>query len=96
MISDSWASYVGLGNSGNYIHEVVNHSEHFVHPNDATVHTQTIEGRWMLAKKKLRRQCGTSDALFTSYLHEHMWRSKFRKAPVFGNFICSINEFYNL
>ena len=40
------------------------------------MHTQNIKNTWMRAKRKLRRQYGTSEALFPSYLSEYLWRQR--------------------
>src|SRR6218665_3103909 len=37
-------------------------------------HTQTIEGLWMQANRKLHYQSGTSNGLFRSYLSAFQWR----------------------
>ena len=57
-------------NHGIYTHDVIVHQEHFVDPNDDAIHTQNVENLWMRVKRKLRRQFGTSETLFTSHLHE--------------------------
>jgi len=71
IMSDGWASYANIANiqHGIYMHSVVIHEQHFVDPNDLDIHTQTVENLWMRAKRKLRRQYGTSRELFPSYLH---------------------------
>jgi methyl-accepting chemotaxis protein len=45
--------------------------------------TQTIENVWMRAKRKLKRQFGTSRDLFRSYIHEFIWRNKFASQNTF-------------
>ncbi|CAM1326036.1 Uncharacterised protein r2_g3502 [Pycnogonum litorale] len=95
IISDGWRAYHELENlnPGMYLHDVVIHEENFVNPDNATVHTQNVENIWSRAKRKLKRQYGTQDQLFTSYLHEFIWRNKF-KNNVFGHLISTIREFY--
>lgn len=41
ILSDGWKSYNGIKNLG-YGHHVINHSEHFVDPNNSDIHTQNI------------------------------------------------------
>ena len=78
IMSDGWAAYHNVGqiNGGVYLHDVVVHQQNFVDPNHAEIHTQHIENLWMLAKRKLRRQFGTTRALFDTYLEEFMWEQR--------------------
>ena len=98
IVSDGWAAYANIDNirNGIYTHSVVVHQQHFVDPLDADVHTQNVENMWMRAKRKLKRQFGTSRALFPSYLHEFMFRSSLRDlhGHIFGTFIAGIGESY--
>jgi len=64
-----------------------------IHQRD--IHTQTIEGLWMQAKRKLRYQSGTSNSLFRSYLSAFQWRFS-HKEHVFGQFINLLSENYNI
>ncbi len=52
IITDLWQSYNQLQNLG-YQHDTINHSLHFVDPQNPTIHTQNIEGFWKHAKAKL-------------------------------------------
>ena len=52
----------------NYTHETVIHDANFVNPDNSDIHTQNIENMWMRVKRKLRRQFGTSMALFQTYM----------------------------
>merc|ERR1719285_24073 len=55
IITDGWASYVGLTELGmDYKHLVVNHSKHFKDPITG-VHSNEIEGRWFCIKRSLPR-----------------------------------------
>ena len=98
IISDGWPSYARIENinGGIYTHQVIIHEQHFVDPDDSNIHTQNVENMWMRVKRKLRRQFGTSDALFTSYLHEFMWRCRFKNVPMFSALIICILEFYHV
>ena len=40
------------------------------------IHTQNVENLWMRAKRKLRRQFGTTRQLFDTYLHEFVWQER--------------------
>ncbi|CAH1375563.1 unnamed protein product [Tenebrio molitor] len=96
IMSDGWRAYHNIGNvhGGIYEHHVIIHEENFVSPDDPNVHTQHVENMWMRAKKKLRRQYGTSEALFTSYLHEFLWRNKHKFVNKFSAFLNCIAEQY--
>jgi len=52
-----------------YTHDVIVHQQNFVDPGDEDVHTQNVENMWMRAKRKLRRQFGTSRELFPSCIN---------------------------
>jgi len=52
----------------------------------ADINTETFEGLWMLAKRKLRYQSGTSRRLFASYLGAFLWRHS-HKQNVFGCYL---------
>ena len=93
IISDSWPMYVAILQlrNGIYEHSAVKHQLHFVDPLDDTVHTQNIEGLWMHAKRKLRRQSGTSRALFPTYLAEFVWRRWVaQQSDAFSAFIAAV------
>lgn len=99
IISDGWAAYADIPtmNHGRYryTHSVVIHEQHFVDPINADIHTQNIENMWMRAKRKLRRQFGTSRGLFPSYLHEFSFRNAHRdKRRLFSCFLARIRASY--
>src|SRR6218665_2463230 len=74
------------------MHSVVIHECNFVAPDDDMVHTQNIENTWMRAKRKLKRQFGTSRALFHTYLDEFMWRCSVESKNYFGKMLANITE----
>ena len=98
IISDGWASYANISNiaHGIYMHSVVNHSLNFVDPQDANIHTQNIENMWMLAKRKLKRQFGTSRELFPSYLQEFVFRNACDSETMFTKFLAALAVNYNI
>ena len=72
--TDEWLGYSRLpdccdetGESSGFIHQVVNHNEHFVAPNG--VHTQNIESVWGQLKVKLLKTWRT----FLSQQLHHTW-----------------------
>ena len=77
------------------MHEVVVHEDNFVDPNHADIHTETIEGLRMKAKRKLRYQGGTSRNLFPSYLSAFQWRFS-NKSHIFGCYLQLLCENYNI
>ena len=76
IISDQWAAYRSLASSNTYMYASVNHSLHFVSPDDPEIHTQTIESLWSYTKRKLRCQYGTSENLIEGYFFEFVWRKR--------------------
>ena len=95
IVTDAWAAYgnVSTINNGVYDHQVVVHAQHFVDPVHSDIHTQTIEGLWMHAKRKLRNQSGTSRKLFPRYLAEFQWRHS-HKAHVYGQYLKLLSDNY--
>ena len=65
--------------AGIYQHDVVIHEKNFVDPFENEIHTQNIENMWMRVKHKLKRQFGTSNGLFPSYLDEFVVRNVLTK-----------------
>lgn len=51
---DIWV-YLNLG-----IHDVINHSENFVDPNDSFINTQRIERLWRSLKEEIPKGCHSS------------------------------------
>lgn len=98
IISDGWAAYRNIEGlaDGIYMHSVIVHERNFVDPNDADIHTQNIENLWMRAKRKLKRQFGTSRALFGSYLREFEFRSQAVDGHIFGEILCALAENYHV
>ena len=97
IISDGWAAYANIDqiNGGIYHHSVIRHEHHCVDPQDLDIHTQNVENMWMRAKRKLKRQFGTSRILFPSYLQEFMFRNRFRDVDsLFNNLIVALSENY--
>ena len=76
IISDDWAAYHGLGGLG-YEHEIINHSIRFVDANDPSVHTETIEGRWMHVKRHFNTLGGTRDEEIQERLDEYSFLMRY-------------------
>ena len=72
IYSDAWAAYRGLEEHNNYVHKVINPSEHFVDPEDPTVHTQNIKGLWRDIKEWSKRPDVRS-----KFLHQYLARYLF-------------------
>ena len=92
IYTDLWRAYDSLGRCG-FVHGTVNHSQNFVDPVTG-VHTNSIEGTWTHAKKKLKYH-GTSEELFGSYMAEYLWR-RFGKETPFAHLINHITCIYPL
>ena len=97
VVTDAWRGYQNVAhlNNGVYDHAVVVHAHEFVHSVHGDIHTETIEGLWMQAKRKLRYQSGTSRALFASYLSAFQWRNS-HKQNVFGSYMQMLCDNYNI
>uniref|UniRef100_A0A0L8FJP7 ISXO2-like transposase domain-containing protein n=1 Tax=Octopus bimaculoides TaxID=37653 RepID=A0A0L8FJP7_OCTBM len=52
IITDCWRAYNSLQN-----HSTINHRDTFVDPNAATIHTNTVEGMWIVALKQSIGRC---------------------------------------
>lgn len=95
IISDLWRAYGDIENlPAGYQHLTVNHSIEFVRPDDRTIHTNTIEGLWAHSKSKFRAMHGTSEANFTDYLSEFIWRKNFKHYR-FGPIMGTIRDVYD-
>lgn len=97
IVTDAWQGYRNVSNINNgiYKHEVVVHANNFIDPIHSEIHTETIEGVWMQAKRKIRFQGGTSRGLFPSYLTEFQWRYS-HKENVFGHYLRLLSDNYNI
>lgn len=95
IVTDGWAAYrnVSTINNGVYDHQVVVHGDNFVDPVHSDINTQTIEGLWMHAKRKLRNQLGSSRNLFPRYLAEFQWRHS-HKTHVYGQYLKLLSDNY--
>jgi hypothetical protein len=76
IISDGWAAYANLNRLG-YLHSVVNHSENFVDPDDASANTQKVENFWMLLKRFLRAKGTHRGEHNWEYICEFLFRKQF-------------------
>ena len=72
--TDLWRGYTELSETLDVEHRTVNHSQHFVNPDDGT-HTNTIEGTWNGIKMKVasRKRCREG---VEEHLLEFIWRRK--------------------
>lgn len=57
VVSDLWKAYWTVGNlPEGYQHLTINHSINFVDPENADIHTQSVENCWMRFKKEHRKR----------------------------------------
>ncbi|XP_027218228.1 uncharacterized protein [Penaeus vannamei] len=54
IVSDGWSAYRTISKHG-YEHQVINHTEHFVNPENPEIHTQNIERLWRDVKEWSKR-----------------------------------------
>ncbi|ODM92408.1 putative transposase-like protein [Orchesella cincta] len=80
IMTDSARVYASLhqANRGGYEHYSVNHRRNFVDPNDANVHTNTVERQWGLLKGMLTG-CMNEERLDV-YLGEYIYRRQYFQA----------------
>ena len=78
-----WRGYSMIKSLLNMQHGVVNHSLHFVNPENGH-HTNTIEGTWSGVKRKIPVRNRTKK--ITPHLFEFIWRRKY-KNDLWNNFI---------
>jgi transposase-like protein len=93
IISDMWASYRNLSRHG-YDHSTVNHSRYFVSPDDSSVHTNTIEGRWKHTKHFLKFKGTNIRAGLRHYLVECIFRDA--NADVFSAMLVQISSYQEM
>lgn len=73
IISDCWRAYDNLEREG-FNHLAVNHSLHFVDPNDSNIHTQNIERIWRNVRGAIPRY-GRKQHHFIGYLAEFLFKN---------------------
>lgn len=80
IITDQWRAYrravQGIENTQ---HRTINHSTHFVDPNDRSLHTQNIEALWSRLKNFLRQKQGSSKRQQYHYMLQHLWEAQLFK-----------------
>jgi len=92
IMSDSWAAYNQLDRDPSFQHFKINHSINFINPDDARVHTQTIENCWLHAKKQLKVQHGTKMEFMNGYLYEFIFKKKFKKKERINHLILMLRN----
>ena len=70
-MSDEWGAYQQQMSVG-YTHTTVNHSQHFVDPNNGTC-TNRIEAYRYAVKRRFKKMYVTVKQMAPSYLDKHMW-----------------------
>lgn len=95
IISDKWSAYKEIKEipGMNFTHLTVNHSENFVDPATGA-HTQRIESLWATAKRRNKKECGTSRDMLDSYLCEFMWRQRHKESDLFDQIFKDIISFW--
>ncbi|ODM88624.1 putative transposase-like protein [Orchesella cincta] len=80
IMTDSARVYASLhqASRGGFVHYAVNHRRNFVDPNDANIHTNTVERQWGLLKGMLTG-CMDEERL-EMYLGEYVYRRQFFQA----------------
>lgn len=92
IISDCWRAYDCLSKEG-YNHMTINHSLHFVDPENADVHTQNVERQWRNIRENIPIY-GRTKNHFVGYLAEHQFKSVNRGGYQLTNFLSEIALVY--
>lgn len=82
IISDEWASYKRLHTdkrySNKYNHQTINHSLHFIDPNDKSINTQKIERLWRSIKRFKEQGVPGDKSKLQAKLCEMVLRQKYK------------------
>jgi transposase-like protein len=92
IYSDQWAAYFTLKDEC-YTHLTVNHREEFMSSEGCC--TNGIEGRWELAKLRIKKMKGVLPCRLPTYLDEFMYHYRFghSKGDVFFQLIEDVSKF---
>ena len=71
IVNDDWKAYCSLGNEG-YTYWVINHTKHFVDPENRDIHTQNIEKLWR-EKKEWTKGPGIRSEYFEQYFAHYLF-----------------------
>ena len=92
IITDCWAAYNNLEQEG-FMHETVNHSQHFVDPRTGA-HTQQIESLWRALNRRMpRRGVPKNEEAYGMHVGEFLGFRKNKDDP-FVNLIRDISRVY--
>jgi ISXO2-like transposase domain len=89
--TDMWGGYSRLEELLNVQHRTVNHSHHFVNPEDGS-HTNSIEGTWNGIKLKVAPRNRTREGM-NGHLLEFIWRRKHAE-DLWNNFISALGDIH--
>jgi IS1 family transposase len=76
IITDQWGAYEKLTDLG-YPHYTIDHTRHFVHPENREIHTQHVEISWGWAKYDIKRK-NRGGGNLQDYLNEFCWRRQYK------------------
>jgi hypothetical protein len=88
--TDLWRSYSSLADH-RYMHETVNHSQHFRDP-ETGVHTNRIEGTWNGLKLQIKPRNRTKNGI-DDHLMEFIWRRKYSSSQWDG-FLAAMKDIH--
>ncbi|KAG0438478.1 hypothetical protein DMUE_3065 [Dictyocoela muelleri] len=95
IITDQWRAYErALRNMPDFQHRSVNHCINFVDPFDSTIHTQSIEGLWSLAKKYLDDKRGISQDQHEEFLIQFVWEHGILEEKRFNTLLILLKKIY--
>lgn len=98
IITDEWRAYgAAMRSLEFYTHDTINHSVHFVDPEDPEIHTQSVESLWSHSKRALRKKNGINKESEFEHLIKFMWERSVSKFSRFNEIVILFSAFeYNI
>jgi len=92
IVSDGWSAYRTISKHG-YEHQVINHTEHFVDPENPEIHTQNIERLWRDVKEWSKRP-GNRQEFYKQYLARYLFLHQYKPEVVHHHFFVEAGKLY--
>lgn len=92
IVSDGWTAYQTISEHG-YEHQIRNHAEYFVDPENPDIHTQNIERLWRDVKK-WSKEVGNRQEFYKQHLARHLFLHKYKTEIVHHQFFIEAAKLY--